>query len=45
MACVFVASQLRSAGGYLPLFPEWAESYERGEADAKEWKDSRFRLF
>ena len=45
LACALIGSQLRSAGGYLPFFPDWAGRYERGEADAKEWKDNRFRLF
>ena len=48
--CVVVCSiglsaMIGSGSDFIPFFPDWAERYEAGLADAKEWKDNRFRFF
>ena len=51
IAAVFVVSSIGitsiigTGNNYQPFFPDWAQRYEAGLADAKEWKDNRWRLF
>lgn len=44
VACVCVAMLTRHwGGGYSPFFYDWADYYQQGLIDGKEWKDNRFR--
>lgn len=44
---VFVAFQLNkneSYSGFMPYFYDWSGAYERGELDAYEWKQNRWKF-
>jgi inner membrane protein len=45
LACIGVAAltQHWDAGHYSPFFWDWADYYQQGLIDGKEWKDNRFR--
>ncbi len=44
-ACIGLTAVIGTGGDFIPFFPDWAERYEAGLADAKEWKDNRWRFF
>lgn len=45
LACIGVAALTKhwDAGHYSPFFWDWADCYQQGLIDGKEWKDNRFR--
>jgi inner membrane protein len=47
VACGAIIYSQRGVTGtdHVPFFPDWAGHYDTGRADAKEWRDNRFKLF
>lgn len=45
LLCFGIIALIGTSGDYIPFFPDWAQRYEHGLADAKEWKDNRWRFF
>jgi inner membrane protein len=47
LLCGFIIYTQRATHGadYVPFFPDWAGHYQAGRADAKEWRENRFKLF
>ena len=45
--CLMIAVLFKphSGAGWYPFFYDWAELYQTGVIDAKEWKDNRLRFF
>lgn len=45
--CLVIAVLFKPHGGlgWTPFFYDWAELYQTGVIDAKEWKDNRLRFF
>ncbi len=45
VCCIGITAIIGTGGDFIPFFPDWAARYDVGLADAKEWKDNRWRFF